>query len=298
MPKDSKAITPDLVRVCRRYYTRAEAEVAGELLYWSQFAEHTLRAGERVGFYKEDADLADAIGKHPSSIHRALSTVCAKPGEERPETLFIIKHGPRPWERSGRVRWLFITSRGRELIGEAKQLADGRDKKRQKAFTGRSGKTPPVSLDRKDQSAQNEPTLIEQNYPSESRAPFLSSKRVQRENPDSYMGKKEDQEAIQRVVSIWNATCLECKEPRLAWLPSDIQRLAPRLAEVIRHLQLAELSDEEISKRFRLVCGEESILVFDSLGPTFVSFNRYGLAIDTFAKFGPRVWRAIEETLR
>ena len=124
MSKEQRATTPDLFQVCRRYFSEPVARVASEVLFWSQCGRGKLRG--REGFYKEDADLVKAIGKDASSIRRALTRICAKVGEDRPEALFEIAHGPKPGQRSGRVRWLFRKPRGDEMIREALLLAEAR----------------------------------------------------------------------------------------------------------------------------------------------------------------------------
>ena len=83
MPRSQKPTSSDLFKVCRRYLKEPQARVASELLFWSQFAEHEFRG--RVGFYKEDRELAEAIGKHPKSVGRTVITICAKPGEDKSE---------------------------------------------------------------------------------------------------------------------------------------------------------------------------------------------------------------------
>ena len=71
MSKRAAGTTPDLFQVCRRHYSQPVASVAAEFLFWSQCGQYKLRG--REGLYKEDADLVQVIGKHASSIRRALS---------------------------------------------------------------------------------------------------------------------------------------------------------------------------------------------------------------------------------
>jgi hypothetical protein len=294
-----RATTPDLFQICRRYYSEPVARVASELLFWSQCGCNKLRG--REGFFKEDADLVRDIGKHASSIRRTLSRICTKVGEDRPGALFEIAHGPRPWERSGRVRWLFRMPRGDEMIREALLLAEARDQRRQNYATDRSASRGPVKRVRTHRSAQNERTLyiqkdISESH-SESRSESLSTKQERREKNQPKYLKKEDREKLDRFVERWNVVCKECNEPMLAWLPSDIERLATRLIEVIHHLGIAEMPDEDLLKRLRLLCGKSSRSVFAGMGQEFSAYNPNGLVIDTFANFGPKAWRAVETEL-
>jgi hypothetical protein len=302
MSKEQRATTPDLFQVCRRYYSQPVASVASELLFWSQCGHNKLRG--RAGFFKQDAELSQVIGKDASSIRRALSRICAKAGEDRPEALFEIAHGPKPGQRSGRVRWLFRKPRGDEMIREALCLAEARREMRS-ASINRSRKAQPVGRIRPHQSAQNERTLYQKDL-SESQSEALSSTPEQREkagwellkeNREELKLKENDREELKRFVTLWNASCAECDQPTLAWLESDVRRLAPRLAETIRHLRLSELSDDELSKRLRLLCGKRSISVFARIGSRFSEYNADGLLIETLAKHGPRVWRAVEAEL-
>ena len=146
-----------------------------------------------------------------------------------------------------------------------------------------------------DRSAQNELTLYQKNL-SESHSETLSSDEKEKprfeslkknsgeEEKERNAEKKED---LTRFVNHWNAICTECNEPTLAWLPSDVDRFAVRLVEVIRHLRIAVMSDEEL-------CGKQSRPIFERMGAAFSEFNPHGLVITTFAKFGPQVWRAVE----
>ena len=263
MSREQRATTSYLFQVCRQHFSEPVARVASEVLFWSQCGHYKLRG--REGFFKEDAELAPAIGKDASSIRRALSHICAKVGENRPEALFEIDHGPKPGQRSGRVRWLFRMPRGDEMIREALLLAEASHRKRRNARNNGS-KTPlPVTPDWTQRSAQSERTLYTQKDFSKSQSECLSSKQGKREKPRSDLLKEKSREEkendgkeLTRFVNHWNAVCTECNEPTLAWLPSDVERLAQRLVEVIRQLRIPEMPDEKLSKHLRLLCGERS----------------------------------------
>jgi hypothetical protein len=120
MSRSQNPTASDFFAVCLRHLREPEARVASELLFWSQFAEHKFRG--RTAFYKEDRELAEKLGKHPKSVGRTLRKFCALGGEDRPDALFIIDHGPKPRARSGRVRWLIRTPRGDEFVSAAQEL--------------------------------------------------------------------------------------------------------------------------------------------------------------------------------
>ena len=154
------------------------ATVASELVFWSQCGHNKLRG--RKGFYKEDAELSFAIGKHASSIRRALSRISVKVGEDKPDALFEIAHGPKPGQRSGRVRWLFPTPRADQMIRDALLLAEARDRERQNARKHRSKMPRSDTPDWTHRSAQNERTLYQKDL-SESQSEALSHLRPNRE---------------------------------------------------------------------------------------------------------------------
>ena len=197
--KEQRATTRDLFQVCRRCFSGPVAIVAAELLFWSQYGQYKLRG--RAGFFKEDADLVEAIGKDASSIRRALSPICAKVSEDRPEALFEIDHGPKPGQRSGRVRWLFRMPRGDEMIREAFHLAQTRQEKRQRSSANRSGKSQSVRRDWTHRSAQNERTLYNQMDSSETHSESLSSKQCGREKTKSF-GKEDERKEKLRSESL------------------------------------------------------------------------------------------------
>jgi hypothetical protein len=297
MPRSQKPTTSDLFKVCRRYFSEPEARVASELLFWSQFAQHEFRG--RVGFYKEDRELGEQLGKHPKSIGRTLRRFSAMPGEDRPDALFIIDHGPKPRARSGRVRWLFRTKRGDGLVSEAEEYSATRLRKKREQVaaivehqTGR-----PIRVNYVDRSPQNVATHIEQINDSDSLAESLSSVRKQREKPD--LSKEEKlQEGVTRLERLWAKACIEKGQPTLIWLPSDVRRWSGKLDELMRTLRLNELCDEDLLKRLRLLTGDLAELGCDSvMGPQFMNYNRHGLLIESFAKFGQKLWRVLEAEL-
>ena len=185
MPRSQKPTSSDLFKACRQYFSEPEAQVASELLFWSQFAEHEFRG--RIGFFKEDRELADKIGKHPKSIGRTLRKLGARVGEEMPDALFILDYGPKPWARSGRVRWLFRTPRGDELVIAAQELAAAarsrRKKREQDAAIEGHQTNRPISAKGAHRSPQTAATLIEQMNCSDLPTEVLSSEEGEKKTP-------------------------------------------------------------------------------------------------------------------
>jgi hypothetical protein len=294
MSEKRLATTRDLFQVCLRYFSQPVASVASELLFWSQCACNKLRG--RDGFFKEDAELVQTIGKHASSIRRALAPICAKVGEDRPEALFEMAHGPKPRQRSGRVRWLFRKPRGDEMIREALCLAEARQEVRS-ASINRRGKAPPVGGIREQRSAQNERILYQKNL-SESQSEALSSKQERREKirSESVKEKSGEDEQLTRLVGLWNRACNESGNATLEWRPSDVRRSAQKLIELIQVLRLTDMSDADLLKRLRLMAGPLDRFSF-AMGDRFMQYNSHGLMIESFAGFGQKLWRVVEKEL-
>ena len=121
MGKKQLASRDDLFAVCADRFPEPVARVASILLFWSQLAQHHFRG--RLGIYKTDADIAAEIRKHPKTAGRLVVKVCALPGTTFASDLFVMAYGPKPRAHSGRVRWLFRTALGDQLIDKALELA-------------------------------------------------------------------------------------------------------------------------------------------------------------------------------
>jgi hypothetical protein len=255
MPRSNNPTASDFFEVCLRHFPEPQARVASELLFWSQFAEHTFRG--RIGFYKENRELGEKIGKHPKSVGRTLRKFCALVGEDRPDALFIIDHGPKPRARSGRVRWLIRTPRGDELVIVAQTLAAERQlaaalrlkTRRRNAAIGEHKTGPSVSAKGPDRSPQYAATHLEQKNFSDSQTDTLSLAE-ERETPDFYEEKESREEIkIEKFASFWKTACEECNKPTLAWRPSEVSLWSPGLGKFIQEMGIAETPDEEVMAR-------------------------------------------------
>ena len=79
--------------------------------FWSQCGQHN--SVDAPGFSRKMPTLLKLSARTLVRLG-GLVAICAKPGEDRPEALFEIAYGPKPGQRSGRVRWLFRMPRGDE----------------------------------------------------------------------------------------------------------------------------------------------------------------------------------------
>ena len=253
--RNQLALTPDLFKVCLRYYSQHVASVAASLLYWWQHAEHEF--GGRTWFFKTNAELAEEFGKHPKTVQRAVLQVCATVGDDSSEALFIMSYHPKPWERAGRVRYLSVTARGEEMLAAAIELAKARRPRKnreQNAVSNGHQKGRSVSSKRPHRSPQNAPSHINQKNLSESHSDGLSSSLKQREKTASSKeeGFREGIE-IERFVRLQNQACHENNKPWLAWKPREVERNRAKLGEFIQEMVPPEHSDEKLLARLKLL---------------------------------------------
>ena len=127
------------------------------------------------------------------------------------KSLFIIDHGPKPKARAGRVRWLFRTKRGDELVSEAEEYSAARLRKKRERVAAivEHQTSQPIRVNCVDRSPQNVATHIEEQMnASDSLAENLSSVRKQRETPDLSKRKKL-QEGVRRLERLWAKVCNE-----------------------------------------------------------------------------------------
>jgi hypothetical protein len=154
----SIASTDDLFAVCAdRYgYPEPAARVLSDVLYWSQFPQHHLRG--QLGIFKTDGELARELHKHPKTVGRLLRKVCAPAESGKPDAVFLTRYAPKPWHPSGRVRWLFRTELGDEIIAYALERAEVRlsrkRSRKQNAATGRRDMHRSAASKRSDRSPQ------------------------------------------------------------------------------------------------------------------------------------------------
>ena len=270
------------------------ARVASILLFWSQLAQHHFRG--RLGIYKTDADIAAEIRKHPKTAGRLVVKVCALPGTTFASDLFVMAYGPKPRAHSGRVRWLFRTALGDQLINKALELAGARRQRKHPAAIGGNKSVSPVTAKCSYRSPQNAATPYLHKDDADLRSQeHLSLAELQKEKPD-LTKEKRLQEELKKLEALWNRACTECGQVTLVWPPSEVRRWSAKLIELIEVLRLGELSDDELLKRLRLLTGdmENFLLVY---GPSLTASNRPGLINESFARFGQKLWRAAEAEL-
>jgi hypothetical protein len=187
---------------------------------------------------------------------------------------------------------------GDQFIDEALELAEARRRKREEhhAATGRHKSSPPVTAERSHRSPQNAAIPIIQKDLSESQAENLSLAQEQKEKPDP--SKQERlQEELAWFVRLWGRACHESGKPTLAWRPSDVRYWSGKLIELIQVLRLSDLTDDDLLKRLRLLAGD--LRPFSLvMGDSFMDYNRDGLMIESFARFGQKLWRATETQLK
>jgi hypothetical protein len=131
------------------------------VLFWLQFSRHKLKG--RPGIYKEDIELAEKLGGHPKTYGRLVRDLVTT-GTPRSkklklsQPLFEVSYGPKPGQRSGRVRWIFAT------LSSAKCIEDAANA-RQERVAAKAGKKikPLIGAITASQSPQIASTLSQKN---------------------------------------------------------------------------------------------------------------------------------------
>ena len=113
----SKPSADDIFRICRKTYRRGSCAgcECGAVLGAICKAPFS----RKIGFYKTDADLGDAIGRHGKTAGTNLLKVCTPFGQNNATALFEVTYGPKAGQDSGRCRWLFLTLQAEEIIKAA-----------------------------------------------------------------------------------------------------------------------------------------------------------------------------------
>src|SRR5262245_44196943 len=288
--------TDDLFAVCvnQHGYSEPVARVLSNVLFWSQFPQYHLRG--RLGIFKTDAELARDLHKHPKTVGRLLREVCAPADIVKRGAVFSTRYAPKPGQSSGRVRWLFRTELGDEIIDEAKARAKARlsrKTRKQNAATDRREMQGSAAPKRCERLPQNAATYIEQKHLSDSQTENLSSSEAERET--SNFGD-EIWEEIEKLARFWKTACEECNRPTLAWRPSEVTHWSPQLRKFIREMAVTELSDEDVMDRLRALAGDLEWLR-ERMGHRFMEYNSDGLLIESFVRYGTKLWLAVEKRL-
>jgi len=287
----------DLFAVCAHQYGYSEplARVLSNVLFWSQFPGHRVRG--QLGIFKTDAELAKDVHKHPKTVGRLLREVCAPAEIVKRGAVFSTRYAPRPWDPSGRVRWLFRTELGNEIIDAAKTLAKARlnrKTRKQTAATDRREMQRSSASKRCERSPQIAATHIIQRDCSDSQTETLSSGEAERET-DSYE-EKDSREGIEKFASFWNTACEECNRPKLAWRPSEVSKWSAGLGKFIQEMGVFRAADEEVMARLRLLAGDLEWLR-ERMSHRFMDYNSDGLLIESFVRYGTKLWLAAEKRL-
>jgi hypothetical protein len=291
------ASTDDLFAVCVDHYAYSEpvAGVLSKVLFWSQFPQYRLRG--RLGIFKTDAEIAKDVRKHPKTVGRLLRKVCAPAESGKSNAVFLTRYAPKPWHPSGRVRWLFRTELGDEIIDAAKALAKARlsrKSRKQNVATGRSELHRPAASKRSDRSPRYAATHIKQKHYTDSQTETLSSVEAERET-ESYE-EKGFPEGIERFARLWKTACEECDRPRLAWRPSEVRRWSSELSTFIQEMGVAETPDEDVMARLRVLVRDFE-WIKEQMGRAFRRYNTDALLIESFVRYSTKLWLAVEKRL-
>ena len=246
----------------------------------------------RRGIYKEDAELAQNLGGHAKTAGRLIVDLADVTKATRSkkltlkEPLFEIGYGPKPGQRSGRVRWIFATEVSRRFLDDA-----GRARQEKSAKGGKKISSVLV-VNQTSQSPQIAPILSSQITDNNKPQEFLSipktKKKAHQPLPESAQAE------ISRLANTWNQQCQVHNRNTLVWLPTDVEKHAGELWAIIEVCQIENLSDEALKIRLALLCNrlEE---VFGHLSESFQKYNTNGLQLSSFAMYGRKLWTEVDQ---
>ena len=296
MNKPIKPSADDIFRICRKKYPEGVARVASVVLYWAQFASHHFHG--KLGFYKTDADLGDAIGRHGKTAGANLLKVCTPFGQNNATALFEVRYGPKAGQDSGRCRWLFLTLQGEQIIKAALEDRLAREDAKRGRRARRGGLHEPDSVASDDaptrQSAsvvfgnrrpQISPTLSTEHF---SITPSVNLSGRRREISVEDRQEEDKAEALKRIPGLWEIACERCGREDLVWRSSHVKQFADQFLEIALSRNVRRMSDEELLDRLTLLCGNLQ-RVDREMSEAFSSHNKSGLTAQSFSKYGDKL---------
>jgi hypothetical protein len=296
-PRPPRPSENDIFIICRKKYPEGVARVASVALYWSQFAQHHFHG--KLGFYKTDADLGDAIGRHGKTAGGNLLKVCTPLGQHNETALFEVTYGPKAGQDGGRCRWLFPTVQGEQIIKAALEhrLARADAKRGRRVRSG--GLIEPESVASNDAATRQSADVV-----SGSRKPEITptlntehstlihsahlSSRAQREILVEDRQEEEKAEALKRIPGIWETACKRCEREDLVWRPSHVKQFADQFLEIAWSRNVRNMPDQELLDRLILLCGNPQCVEME-MSEAFSSHNKSGLTAQSFAKYGDKL---------
>jgi hypothetical protein len=276
--------------VLKEIKSASHARAAAHVLFWLQHAKMTLKG--RCGIYKEDAELAQNLGGHAKTAGRLILDLADVTKATRSkkltlkEALFEIGYGPKPGQRTGRVRWIFATQVSQRVLDDARKLRQEKIAKGEKKISSM------LAANQTSQLPQIAPILSSQitytNKPQEFLSTPKTKKKAHQPLPDSAQAE------ISRLANTWNEQCQVHNRNTLVWLPNDVEKHTGELWAIIEVCQIENLSDEALKMRLALLCnrlGEVSGYLSDS----FRKYNTNGLRLSSFAMYGQQLWTELEQ---
>jgi hypothetical protein len=292
-----KPSADDIFRICRKKYPEGVARVASVVLYWAQFATHHFHG--KLGFYKTDADLGDAIGRHGKTAGTNLLKVCTPFGQNNATALFEVRYGPKAGQDSGRCRWLFLTLQGEQIIKAALDDRLAREDAKRGRRPRRGGLHEPDSVASDDAPSRQStsvdfgnrrpritPTLNTEHF-SPTHSAHLSPP-ARREISVEDQQEEERAQALKRIPGLWEIACERCGREDLVWRWSHVQQFADEFLEIAWSRNVRRMSDEELLDRLTLLCGNLKSVDME-MSDAFSSHNKSGLTAQSFSKYGDKL---------
>ena len=293
----SKPSADDIFRICRKKYPEGVARVASVALYWAQFATHHFHG--KLGIYKTDADLGDAIGRHGKTAGTNLLKVCTPFGQNNATALFEVRYGPKAGQDSGRCRWLFLTLQGELIIKAALEDRLAREDAKRGRRARRGGLHEPESVASDDASTRQSANVVFGNRrpqitPTLNTEHFSLTHSVHLSSPErreiSVEDRQEEEkaEALKRIPGLWEIACERCGREDLVWRSSHVKQFADQFLEIAWSRNVRSMPDEELLDRLSVLCGDLQCVDME-MSEAFSSHNKNGLTAQSFSKYGDKL---------
>jgi DNA-binding MarR family transcriptional regulator len=220
--------------------------------------------------------------------------VCAKAGEDAQGALFQVEYGPKAGQDSGRCRWLFLTSKGRQLIDAAREDRIAREtaKRNRPPRSGGPAQDAPsddirilssVDENGSDRSPRNTPTLLTRD--SALNTSFKLSKSAREISKGFTEDKEQGEGNLNRLQELWTTACYRSNRHDLIWRETELKSFKSGLQEIASLQFIRDMPDERLLVCLTLLCRQLSSFKRD-MSDAFWKFNKSGLRAQSFSKYG------------
>src|SRR5438128_233896 len=106
--------------------------------------------------------------------------------------------------------------------------------------------------------------------------------------------KLDSQGEVNRLVECWRRVCELSNKRDLIWRDQDLNHWSDQLAKTVADIRLHEISDTDLEARLKVLCTNIADISED-MSERFVNYNRHGLELSSFVKYGPKLMKFAAE---